>query len=255
MSGASKVALVTRAGSDLGRAIAVRLAADGIAVALTDRDHAAVQATAEACSGGRTAVLEWPTSGTSERGHAGPEAAAFTDVVRAAEAALGQVDLAVNVAGSSRPTPVHRVSDGAYDLTLATNLDEVFGFLRAEVAAMIRSGAGAIVNVTNAAGLHPAPGLATFSAATQGIVALGASTALEVAPRGVRVNTVASSATVTGGVVAMNERERADYATEIPLRRLGEPAEVAAVVAFLLSDEAGFITGQVLSADGGSGLR
>jgi NAD(P)-dependent dehydrogenase (short-subunit alcohol dehydrogenase family) len=222
MSGLSgKTALITHAGSDLGRAIALRLAAAGASVVLADPSAEAARASAGACDGAR--VVDWPSAG----GDATAED--FAAVLRA----VGDVDLAVNLAGSSRPTPLHKVADGAYRLTLSSNLDEVFGFLRAELASMIRSGSGSIVNVTNAAGLKPAPGLAAFSAATNGIVGLGASAALEAAPRGVRVNTVATAATVTGGVVSMNERERADYASEVPLRRLAQPSEVAAAVEFL----------------------
>jgi NAD(P)-dependent dehydrogenase (short-subunit alcohol dehydrogenase family) len=167
----------------------------------------------------------------------------------------GRLDLAANVAGTSGVyAPVVDATTADWRATMAVNLDGVFLCVRAELRAMRATGRGSIVNVASSAGRMGVPGLAAYSASKHGVLGLTKSAALEVAPDGIRVNAVCPGSIRTPmlrGFVGGDEDLLERMGRRAPMGRLGEPAEVAEAIVWLLSDAAGFVTGNALSPDGG----
>lgn len=244
---ADQVVLITGAGSGIGRAVAMRVAAEGAAVVLGSRgkDQGEQVADEIRSAGGRALFV--PTDVTVD-----------ADVERLTQAALteyGRLDAAFNNAGAvSAFGPVAEIGDDAWRAELDLNLTGVFHGLRHQVPAIIASGGGAILNNASNLGVVGMASVAPYVAAKHGVVGLTRSVALETAAAGVRVNALVSGAVDTpafrASMGATPEGEAAIAALH-PLGRIAQPAEIAALCAFLLSSEASFVTGSAVAVDGG----
>ncbi|MGH3094006.1 MAG: 3-oxoacyl-[acyl-carrier-protein] reductase [Gaiellaceae bacterium] len=175
-------------------------------------------------------------------------------LIERVESELGDVDLLVNNAGVTRDTLIARMSDEDWELVVDTNLRGSFNTCRAVVRKMLRRRSGAIVNVTSVVGLRGNPGQANYVSSKAGVVGLTKALARELGSRGVRVNAVAPGYIDTELTQALPEKAREAILANTPLARLGEPEDVARAVRFLCSDEASFVTGEVLLVDGGLGM-
>ena len=237
-----KVALVTGASRGIGAAIARELARAGARVAVNYRS-------------GREAAEEiaGAIGGTVVQGDVA-DAEQAQAMVERAEAELGDLDILVNNAGLTRDTLLARMSDADWDEVLNTNLGGVFHTSRAVARKMLRRRSGSIVNLTSVVGLRGNPGQANYVAAKAGIIGFTKALARELGGRGVRVNAVAPGYIETELTAVLSEPVRAAILTNTPLGRLGRPEDVAGAVRFLCSDEAAFVTGEVLLVDGGLGM-
>jgi NAD(P)-dependent dehydrogenase (short-subunit alcohol dehydrogenase family) len=240
-----KVAIVTGASRGIGAATARALAAAGASVALAARDVDALERVAGEvrAAGGR--ALAVPTDIR--------QPAAVEELVGRTVAEFGGLDIAFNNAagGGHPPTPLTDVAVEDFDSALAINLRGTFLCMKYEIPAMLDGGGGAIVNMASTAGLEAVGGLAAYVSSKHGIVGLTKVAALEYAARGVRVNVVAPGPILTEQLVRAGEVARQGAAQAVPMRRVGEPEEVAATVAWLCGDAASFITGAVVPIDGG----
>jgi 3-oxoacyl-[acyl-carrier protein] reductase len=233
-----KLALVTGASRGIGRAIAVELAAAGAQVVVGYRSGAEEADSLVAEIGGRAVQADV----------ADPEQAA--GLVEEA----GDLDILVNNAGLTRDGLIARMSDEDWRTVLDTNLGGVFYTCRAAARGMMRRRSGAIVNLTSVVGLHGNPGQTNYAASKAGIIGFTKSLARELAPRGVRANAVAPGYIQTALTDVLPEDVQQAILTNTPLARLGTPEDVAGAVRFLCSDEASFVTGEVLLVDGGLGM-
>jgi 3-oxoacyl-[acyl-carrier protein] reductase len=169
-------------------------------------------------------------------------------------AEAGELDVLVNNAGLTRDGLIARMPDEDWRAVLETNLSSVFYTCRAVARSMMRRRAGAIVNISSVVGLHGNPGQTNYSASKAGIIGLTKALARELGSRGVRANVVAPGYVDTRLTQAISEDMRGLMLANTPLGRFGDPADVASAVRFLCSDEASFITGEVLLVDGGLGM-
>jgi 3-oxoacyl-[acyl-carrier protein] reductase len=237
---AGKVAVVTGAAQGIGRAVAVALAAQGARVAMLDRDGDAV----------RAAAAELGDAALALAVDVGDEAAVIQAADRA-EAELGPLAVWVNNAGITRPGMLRTMSADDFDVVLRVHARGTFLGLR-EAARRMGAG-GSIINVTSSAGLDGTIGQLNYAAAKGAIVAMTKSAARELGKAGVRVNAVSpAAATPMTETVRTDERFAAKYLERIPLRRWGEPHEVAEAFVFLAGATSRYVTGQVLCVDGGT---
>lgn len=233
-----KVALVTGASRGIGRAIAVELARAGAQVVVGCRSGVEEAEALAGEIGGRAVQAD---VGQPE------EAAALVE-------AAGDLDILVNNAGLTRDGLIARMSDEDWRSVLDTNLGGVFHTSRAAARRMMRRRSGSIVNLTSVVGIHGNPGQTNYAAAKAGIIGFTKSLARELAPRGVRANAVAPGYIQTALTDVLTEDQRQAILANTPLGRLGAPEDVAGAVRFLCSDEASFVTGEVLLVDGGLGM-
>jgi 3-oxoacyl-[acyl-carrier protein] reductase len=239
-----KSALVTGGSRGIGKSIALRLARQGADVAFSYKGNAeAAKATAaEVESIGTKAV---PIQGDVRD----PESAEA--VVKSALEAFGKVDILVNNAGITRDDLIMRMSEESWRDVLETNLFGAFWMTKAVTRPMLKARAGRIVNITSVSGQAGQMGQANYSSAKAGLIGLTKATARELASRGITVNAVAPGFVLTELTKDLPEALQAEITSRTPLGRFGTTEEVADAVAFLASDEAGYITGQVLAVDGG----
>jgi 3-oxoacyl-[acyl-carrier protein] reductase len=241
---AGKAALVTGGARGIGRAIAVRLATQGADVAFSYRGNAeaaAETAAAIEALGRRALAVQADVKD--------PEAA--DAVVKAALEAFGKIDILVNNAGITRDDLIMRMSVDAWREVLETNLFGAFYMTKAVTRPMLKARAGRIVNITSVSGQAGQTGQANYSSAKAGLIGLTKATARELASRGITANAVAPGFVLTELTAGLPEALQAELIARTPLGRFGTAEEIAAAVAFLASEEAAFITGQVLAIDGG----
>jgi 2-hydroxycyclohexanecarboxyl-CoA dehydrogenase len=241
-----RVALVTGGGSGIGRGISLRLGQGGVAVAVLDINRDGARQTREqiAAAGGRAVVVTADVA----------DAAAVRRAVDEVHAALGPVHILVNVAGIGAFAPLLEIRQEDWERMIAVHLTGTFNCTRAIVPDMVAAGWGRIVNMASVAGLNGGgPGLSHYAAAKGGIVAFTKAIAQELGPSGITANCIApgliDTPMVRGAMVSDEIRKRAIDGA--PVRRIGAPDDIAAACAYLIADDASFLTGQVISPNGG----
>ena len=242
-----KTALITGASGGIGAAIARALHGQGATVAL---------------SGTRKEALEALAAELGPRAHACPadlrDPAAPDALVTAVEAleqaGAGPLHILVNNAGLTRDMLALRMTDENWQTVLDVNLTAPFRLARAALRGMLRRRAGRLIAISSIVGATGNPGQANYAAAKAGLVGMTKALAQEVAPRGITVNVVAPGFVATPMTEALNDAQRARLMQAIPLGRMGAPADIAAAVAYLASDEAGWVTGATLHVNGGMAM-
>lgn len=241
-----KIALVTGAGQGIGRAIAETLAREGADIVVCGRTPAPLEACVAAVTALGRRALAIPTD-------VGSREAVDACVARTIET-FGKIDILVNNAGVTRDKLLIRMSDEDWDAVLQTNLKGAFLFSRAAARPMMKQRAGVIIQIASIIGLIGNAGQCNYAASKGGLIAMTKSLAKELASRGIRVNAVAPGFIVSKMTDALPAEVREQMLANTPLGRLGVPEDVAKTVAFLASDDASYVTGQVLSVNGGMSM-
>lgn len=240
MSFENRTAIVTGSGRGIGKVIISQLAAAGANVVVSDIDQASCEETAGEIGANAIACQANVTSADD-----------IDRLFKRATEEFGSVDIVVNNAGITRDGLMIRMAEKDWDTVLDINLKGAFLVTKIAARIMMKQRSGRIVNISSVVGLTGNAGQANYAAAKAGLVALTKTAAKELGSRGVTVNAVAPGFIETEMTAALPEAARAAFMSNIVLGRAGTPADVAAAVMFLASDEAAYITGQVLSIDGG----
>ncbi|MDP7028920.1 MAG: 3-oxoacyl-[acyl-carrier-protein] reductase [Phycisphaerales bacterium] len=242
-SNEQRVAIVTGASRGLGRAIANRLAADGHTVVLVARSASGIEAAAEeiTAAGGTADACTCDLA----------DDAAVDAMVDGVMERHGRLDILVNNAGITRDGLMLRMSDEDFDLVWATNLRAAFRLCRAAARPMMRGRWGRMINIGSVVGVMGNPGQVNYAAAKAGLIGMTKSICKELGGKGITANVVAPGFVQTDMTDALPEQLVKEAVGRLPLRRLGQPEEIADAVSFLASDRAGYITGHVLAVDGG----
>ena len=237
-----RVAIVTGASRGLGRAIALRFAAAGASVVAGAREHHADAVVGQIRENGGNAVAVTV------------DLTNVNSIATLGDTALeqyGRIDVLVNNAGIVRDQLMVRMKPEDWDVVLATNLTATFESCRCVLRTMVKQRSGRIINIISVVGQSGNPGQANYAASKAGMVGLSKSLAREVASRGITVNVVAPGMIDTDMTSSLPEAGRQAMLGQIPMGRLGTPEEIASAVHFLASDEASYITGQVVAVNGG----
>ena len=237
-----RVALVTGASRGIGRAIAERLAAQGaLVVAAARGEHAQPVAETIAAAGGTAEAVSLDVT----------EEGAAARLVASTLERHTRIDILVNNAGIARDQLMLRMKREDWDAVLATNLTGAFALTQAVLKPMIRQHGGRIISISSVVAQRGNAGQANYAASKAGLIGFTKAVALEVASRGITVNVVAPGLIETDMTRTLTDEGREEWASQIPLGRLGTPADIASAVCFLASDEASYITGHVLAVNGG----
>lgn len=239
-----KVALVTGAARGIGREIALRLAREGAAIGVLDLKAERAQDTVQAIvqAGGRALAF---AGNVAER-------QSLVDAVAALESEYGRLDILVNNAIWVRYGPLDSVDQPTLDRMLSTGFSSIIWGMQAAAPAMVRAGGGSIINIASVAGYLAMPGALVYCGVKAGVMGLTRSASAELGPQGIRVNAIAPGSVPTPGVaVNVDEAKMEGRIARTPLRRLGRVQDIAGAAAFLASEDADFVTGEVLSVDGG----
>src|SRR5438105_1843677 len=238
-----KTAIVTGASRGIGKAIATRLAAAGAKVACVARSADKLKETVDAIGAAGGIAEVHPCDVT--------DSAAVSKLIDELAEKWGGIDIVVNNAGITKDTLIPRMSDEDWDAVIATNLRSVFLFTRAASLVMMRKRSGRIINISSVSGLMGNAGQANYSASKAGVIGLTRTVAQELASRKVTVNAICPGFIASEMTQAMGATLDEFVKTRIPARRLGEADEVADAVLYLASDSAAYITGEVITIDGG----
>jgi 3-oxoacyl-[acyl-carrier protein] reductase len=234
-----RTALVTGSTRGIGRAIAESLSAAGASVAIVGRDRAKAEEAAAAVANARGFACDVG------------DPASVTALVDEVEKSFGAVDILVNNAGITRDNLLMRLKDDDWDAVLDANLRGAFVAMRAATRGMMKRRWGRVVNIASVVGLIGNKGQANYAASKAGLIGLTKSVAKELASRNILANVVAPGFIDTDMTAAMTPEARETLSRQIPLERLGTPADIAGLVTFLASEHAAYITGQVFVVDGG----
>jgi 3-oxoacyl-[acyl-carrier protein] reductase len=238
-----QVALVTGASRGIGKAIALRLASCGASVAAVARTLSGLESTLQAIreAGG---VAEGYAANVADSGD-------VNKVVEAVEEKFGKIHVLVNNAGITRDGLFLRMDDDAWDDVINTNLKGTFLFCRAVGVVMMRGRYGRIINISSVSGLMGNPGQSNYSASKAGVIGFSKTIAREIAGRGVTVNVVAPGFITTDMTDVLPDKIKTEVKERIPVKRLGNPEDIADLVCYLAGPGASYITGQVIAVDGG----
>ena len=241
-----KVALVTGAARGLGKAIALGLAREGARVVISDVNLEGAQRTAKEIEslGRQTLVFKTDVSKTKE----------VNEMVDKILDKLGRIDILINNAGITADALLIRMKEADWDRVIEINLKGAFNCLKAVAKPMLKARSGKVVNVASVIGLIGNVGQANYAASKAGIIGLTKSSARELAPRGINVNAIAPGFIKTPMTERLAAAAKEEMRKRIPLGRFGAPEDVARVVLFLVSDSAGYVTGQVINVDGGMAM-
>ena len=243
-----KIAVVTGAAQGIGKAIAEMLARRGAHVVVADLNVEKAQATAQAiaaCTGRRVIAVQTNVA----------DSASAQAMIDRTMAEFGRIDVLVNNAGTTRDNLIVRISDADWDLVLGVNLKGAFNCSKAAVRPMMKQRYGRILNISSVSGLAGQAGQTNYSSSKAGLIGFTKALAKEVGSRGITVNAVAPGFVPTDLTSEILGKVQDEAIKMTPLGRLGSVADIAYAVAFLVSDEASFITGQVLSVDGGLAMQ
>lgn len=239
-----KTALITGASRGIGRAIAETLAAQGAKVAINYAGNVKAAEEAKAAieaAGGEAILVKADVS----------DPAAVQEMISTVTEAFGQIDILVNNAGITRDGLLMRMKDEDWDAVISTNLRGVYNCTKAVTKLMMKKRYGRIVNMTSVVGITGNAGQTNYSAAKAGVIGFSKSAAKELSSRGITVNMVAPGFIDTDMTAVLPEKVKEEMAAGIPLGRIGKAQDVANAVLFLVSDQASYITGQVVNVDGG----
>lgn len=242
-----KVAVVTGASRGIGRAVAIKLASEGATVVINyngSEDRALEVKKEIEENGGKAEIRQCNVS----------DYAACEEMFKEIISTFGSVDILVNNAGITKDGLLMKMSEEDYDAVLDTNLKGTFNCIRHVARQMIRQKGGRIINMSSVSGVLGNAGQANYSASKAGVIGLTKSVARELASRGITVNAVAPGFVNTEMTAVLSEKVKEGAAAQIPLGKFGEPEDIANAVAFLASDNARYITGQVLAVDGGMAM-
>ncbi|MBR6249417.1 MAG: 3-oxoacyl-[Muribaculaceae bacterium] len=242
-----KVALITGAARGIGKAIALKFAAEGADIAFTDL---------VIDENGKQTEQEIAALGVRAKGYASNAAnfAETEEVVKQIHADFGRIDILVNNAGITKDGIMLRMTEAQWDAVIAVNLKSAFNFIHALLPIMMRQRVGSIINMASVVGVHGNAGQANYAASKAGLIALAKSVAQEMGSRGIRANAIAPGFIDTAMTQALPEEVRKEWAQKIPLRRGGTVDDIANVATFLASDMASYVTGQVIQVDGGMNM-
>jgi 3-oxoacyl-[acyl-carrier protein] reductase len=243
MSLSGKVAFVTGASQGIGRTIALRLAKDGATVAVAARNQEKLnELVAEiTAAGGKSAAFPLDVADEEQ----------IKTTIKAVIAQLGKVDILVNNAGITRDQLVMRMKRADWDAVLQTNLTSAYLLIQQAITSMLRQKWGRIINITSVFGQMGQAGQANYAASKAGLIGLTMAIAREVGSRNITCNAVAPGFIETAMTAVLSDEFKQNAVKQIPLGRVGTPEDVASAVAFLASDDASYITGHVLSVNGG----
>lgn len=239
----NKVALITGASRGIGKAIALRFAQEGCAIAFTYLQSAeeAQKTLAELQEIGVKAYCYQSDASSYEDAHA---------IVKQVLEDLGHIDILVNNAGITRDALMIRMSEQQWDQVLDTNLKSAFNYIHAVTPIMMRQRSGSIISMSSVVGMNGNPGQANYAASKAGLIAMTKSVAKEVGPRGVRVNCLAPGFIETEMTKVLSEEHQNEFLHMIPMKRVGQPEDVANAALFLASDLSSYVSAQVIGVNG-----
>lgn len=242
-----KTALITGAARGIGKAIALKFAAEGANIAFTDL---------VIDENGKKTEEEIAALGVKSKGYAS-NAANFEDTEKVVEQVkndFGSIDILVNNAGITKDGLMIRMTEQQWDAVIAVNLKSAFNFIHACTPIMMRQRKGSIINMASVVGVHGNAGQSNYAASKAGLIALAKSVAQEMGSRGIRANAIAPGFIETAMTAALPEDIRKEWTNKIPLRRGGKVEDIANVATFLASDMSSYVSGQVIQVDGGMNM-